>query len=371
MATAKSKLLQNLDYFWNQYWSNDPRIKLIICGSSASWILNKVIKDKGGLHNRVTHEMKLEPFTLNETRRYLRHNKIRLTNKHILLIYMVTGGVPFYLSKITWRTTAHQIIENLAFKKNSFLLGEFDKLFASLFKNHQTHVSIVRELATSRDGIGKRVLMEKIGSAGGSFSAKLQELEDAGFITSFKPLYNQVKGVYYRLTDEYSHFYLRWLEPIKSQLKQQAFDEQDWQALQQTPQWHSWLGYAFESVCYKHIINIKRKLDLPAMSLSGAWRYIPQRGTQENGAQIDMLFDRQDDAITICEIKYSDKPFVIKKDYASVLQNKLHVFKKQTGTGKQLLLSMICANGLSDNPYSDELVCGLVTLDDLFKAKHE
>ncbi|OGT48787.1 MAG: hypothetical protein A3E82_08225 [Gammaproteobacteria bacterium RIFCSPHIGHO2_12_FULL_38_11] len=367
MATPKSKLLQNIDYFWNQYWSANSKIKFIICGSSASWIIDKIINNKGGLHNRITEKICLEPFNLSETKNYLKHNHINLDNHQILLIYMVTGGVPFYLSKIKWKGSAMQIIGKLAFSKKAFFVNEFDNLFSSLFKNHETHIKIVVALSKNKDGLEKTKLLELIDSSGGSGMKKLQELEDAGFIMRFNPLYHKRKNTYYRLIDEYSYFYLKWIEPIKTLLQNKSLTQSDWQSLCVTPEWHNWLGYAFEMVCYKHLVAIKEKLNLPPMSLASTWKYTPKKNSNERGAQIDLLFDRRDNAITICEVKYTEKPFLITKDYFEILNRKLVVFKQHTRTQKQLLVSFVSANGIIENPYSDELVQSVATLDDLFQ----
>lgn len=367
MATPKSKLLETFDYYWNQYWSRNKKIKLIICGSSASWIINKIIENTGGLHNRITEKINLGSFTLLETKYYLAKQGLHFENKHVLLIYMVTGGVPFYLSKIKWKASVVQIIEKLAFNKKSFFVDEFDNLFSSLFHDHEEHIKIVKALSKHRYGLGKTKLLEMVGSVGGNSAKRLDELEDAGFIMNFKPLYHQRKGTYYRLIDEYTYFYLKWIEPVKSKLQMDAFDKNDWQAIQLTPEWYGWLGYAFEAVCYKHLVQIKRKLDLPPMSLTSTWRYVPSKDKNQRGAQIDLLFDRPDDVITVCEIKYSDKPFLITKDYFELLNRKLLVFKEQTRSKKQLFISFVAANGLVNNKYVKDLVSSVVILDDLFR----
>ena len=160
---------------------------------------------------------------------------------------------------------------------------------------------------------------------------------------------------------------MKWIDPIKDLLSSQTFDKQEWQAIQLTPEWNAWLGYTFESVCYKHLLQIKRTLNLPPMSLSSSWRYSSTKASLDSGAQIDLLFDRRDDAITVCEIKYSDKPFIITKDYFEKLQNKMQVFSAKTNTTKQLLLAFIAANGVKNNSYYQKLVSGLVVLDDLFQ----
>jgi AAA+ ATPase superfamily predicted ATPase len=369
MATPKSRLLQILDYYWNQFWSNDARIKLIVCGSSASWIIHKIINNKGGLHNRITKKIHLEPYTLADTKMFLNNLGIKLDNKQILLVYMMTGGIPYYLSEVEKGKSAIQIIEKLAFSKKAFLLDEFDNLFSSLFDAGEVYDEIVNILAENPYGVGKQKLLEMIGKSvvGGSGVKKLRELEETGFIMKFKPLYHAKKGVYYRLIDEYVLFYLKWIKPIRETLQKQSFEKGNWEAMQNTPEWNSWLGYAFESVCYKHISAIRKALSISSGAMASAWRYAPLKGTKRRGAQIDLLFDRKDNSITICEIKYSDKPFTLTKDYVDVLNRKMTVFKEQTRIKKQLFLAIISANGVRNNYYAVDMISGVVTLDDLFK----
>lgn len=368
MSTRRSRVLEMLDYYWNQHWSQDGRIKLIICGSSASWIINKVIRDRGGLHNRVTKEIHLEPFNLSQMKQFLHARKIKLNDRQILQLYMVTGGVPFYLTKIEPGLSASQIIESLAFSKTGFFLEEFDKLFSSLFDNSDEYITLVKLLAENRYGIGQRKLLEKLGkqAVGAKGTKMLNDLEQTGFIMSFRPLYNVKRGTYYRLTDEYTLFYLKWIEPISKGFAKKSLEPNYWQDIQTTPEWYSWQGYAFESVCYKHLINIRRALALNPRALPSTWRFIPKPGSKSRGAQIDLLFDRTDDAITLCEIKYTDEPFTLTKDYVDNIIQKISVFKERTHTAKQIFIAFISANGVKNNYYADELINNTVTLSDLF-----
>jgi AAA+ ATPase superfamily predicted ATPase len=369
MATKNSRLLQNLDYYWNQYWSNDKRLKLIICGSSASWIINKIIKSKGGLHNRITKQICLEPFNLNDTKNFLKSLGVKLNNAQIAMIYMVTGGIPYYLSYVKKGLSAAQVIEQLAFSKKSILLEEFDNLFASLFNDHESYIEIARILAKRRYGMGKRELLNTLGKSfvGEGGIKKLQALEDTGFIMSFKPHFHKRQGIYYKLIDEYTLFYFNWIEPVRATLQKKSLEKGNWPAIQNSSEWHAWSGYAFESICYKHIGQIRKTLSISSAAIANAWRYIPRKGTKEKGAQIDLLFDRKDNVITICEIKYTDKPFKIDKQYADELLTKVDIFKKRTHTNKQIFISMISANGLKPTMYSEELIASVVTLNDLFK----
>lgn len=369
MATRKSRLLENLGYYWNQHWSQDKRIKLIICGSSASWIINKTINDKGGLHNRITKQILLEPLNLSGTKLFLQREGIKLNNSQILQIYMVTGGVPYYLESVKKGLSATQIIEQLAFRKKSLLLDEFENLFSSLFLNHEICVEIIRLISQYQYGIGQEELFKKMGKniKGKLGLTKLKELEDAGFIVSFMPAFHQRRGIYYKLIDEYTLFYLKWIEPIKKTLIKKVLPSRYWEKQQDSASWASWSGLAFESVCYKHLAQISAALNLSPTAIPSTWRYAPTKGSKDQGVQTDLLFDRNDDAITLCEIKYTDDSFTIDKQYAQNIKNKLDVFKKVTRTHKQLFFAMISATGIKKSIYSEELVDGIVTLDDLFK----
>lgn len=368
MATPKSRLLQNLDYYWNQHWSNDQRIKLIICGSSASWIIKKVINNRGGLHNRLTQRIRLEPFTLLETKHFLENIGITLSHSHILLLYMVMGGIPYYLAHLEKGLSVIQNIEKLAFMENGLLFNEFDHLFASLFDHAEEYSEMIQLIGSKQYGIGQRELLKglKKSMLGSGGYKKLKELEDTGFILSFMPYQHQRQGIYYRLIDEYSLFYLKWIAPIRKTLQRKAMQHGNFERMQQTSEWNSWLGYAFESACYQHMPLIRKKLAISPGAIADSWRYVPRKNAAERGAQIDLLFDRTDDAITLCEIKYSTTPFLLTKEYVEILQRKMLVFKEKTGTKKQLFLALIAAGGLKNNFYAEDIVSSVVELDDFF-----
>ena len=368
MVTRKSGLLQTLDYFWNQYWSKDARIKLIICGSSASWIIDKIINNKGGLHNRITHSVLLEPFKLRATKQYLEQRGFKMSNKHIADLYMVTGGIPYYLEKLQKGLSVAQNIEQLVFRSNAFLLKEFDNLFASLFENAEIYIEIIKVIASVRSGMAQKEIFKRVKdiSKGGQATKKLQALEDVGFIKGFTPHFHTTRGKYYRVIDEFTIFYLKWVEPIRKTLFESGVSKHYWENEMQTSSWASWAGYAFEAICYKHLKEISAALKITPTAIPNSWRYAPSKGSNVDGAQVDLLFDRKDDAITLCEIKYSIKPFVIDKEYAANIKRKIAVFKKQTRTNKQIFVSMIAANGVRHDAYADELITSSVTLNDLF-----
>jgi len=368
MATKKSKLLQALEYYWNRYWNWDKRIKLIACGSSASWILKKIIHNTGGLYNRVTRRIELEPFDLYQAKIMLKSKGIKLNNQQILELYMVTGGIPLYLNYIKNGLSAQQNINELCFKKRSFLRDEFPNLIASLFDESEIYIELLKIIAKHPYGKSKNELA-KIGkfSLGGRLFTRLTELEETGFLTSFIPYGHKNRGIYYKVIDEYTLFYFHWIEQKRIGIAKNVKGD-IWQTLINSQAWKIWAGYAFEAVCYKHIDNIMKVLKISTGVEIGSWRYSPYKHkTEEDGAQIDLLFDRSDRVITICEIKYTDKPFKIDKQYAKNLLNKVNIFKTKTGTNKQIFIAMVSANGLKPTMYSEELITDVVTTNDLFK----
>ena len=367
MVTKNSRLLSTLEYYWNHHWSRDPRIKLIICGSSSGWILKNIINNKGGLYNRVTRSIHLEPFNLQQTKKYLQHKKVKLNYQQISLLYMVLGGIPYYLSKVEPNLSAAQIIEQLAFSKDSFLLAEFNNLYATLFDEGRAHIELAKVIASKHYGIGQEELINQIKhlSSGGRALVWLEELEQAGFIIRFKPFLHHRKGIYYKMIDEYSLFYFHWIESIRESLLNRGMRKGYWEKIQSCSAWHSWAGYAFEAICYKHIAQISSALNISPTAVPYVWRYIPKKGAKEQGAQIDLLFDRDDDSITLCEIKYTAQPFIIDKAYAEKLTRKIEVFKQVTRTKKQLFLAIISANGIKKTIYSEEIVNKIITLSDL------
>jgi hypothetical protein len=280
---------------------------------------------------------------------------------------MVMGGIPHYLKQIKKGLSAAQAIDQLCFTKNGILFNEFNNLIPSLFDEPDIYNELIRRIAKHRYGIARNNLLKKSQfSSGGRLNQRLSELEEAGFIISFKPYGHAKRGNYYRVTDEYTLFYLNWIEPIKNSVRHHNKPHGYWEKQSKSASWKSWSGYAFEAVCYKHIEKIRVGLSVPVTANIGAWRYFPSKGSEEKGTQIDLLFDRDDGVVTICEIKYSEKPFEIDKQYAHNLLNKFDVFKKKSKLDKQIFIALITSNGIKQNKYFTDLISNQITLADLF-----
>jgi len=361
LASRRSGFLSAFEAFWNTFASRDVSLVCVICGSAASWMIQKVINSKGGLHNRATSQIRLKPFTLAETRRYLLSRKIDLPDFQIAQLYMTIGGVPHYLQRLEPGQSAAQQIDRLCFQKDGLLAGEFSNLYRALFENSDQHEAIVRALAKKRVGINRTELAEAAGlPSGGTLTKVLSELAESGFIREM-PSHNAArKNSIWRLTDEYSLFYLTWIEPNRMTGKNV------WLTKSSGQKWKSWCGYAFENLCLFHVLQIKQALGISGvLSEEAAWQFTSD-SSGDKGAQIDLLIDRNDQSINICEMKFTESPFVIDKRYASELQNKLAVFRQRTHTGKALFLTMVTAQGVKANSHSQALVTNEVKLAPLF-----
>ncbi|MBY0482812.1 MAG: ATP-binding protein [Chitinophagaceae bacterium] len=358
--SPKSNFLKSFDHFWNTWASRHSNLTVVICGSAASWMIQNIVKSKGGLHNRVTVRMKLSPFTLKETENYLQSRYIKLDRYQILQLYMVMGGIPQYLSGIAKGESAAAAIDRLCFTKHGYLIDEFDTLYASLFDHSSNHIALVRQLSKVSQGQTRTAMIKAAKlSSGGRISNALIELEESGFIHSYIPFGKTSNEVVYRLSDEYSLFYLKFME------KQKATGKNVWLRLSKTPSWTSWSGYAFESICMKHVEQIKEALGIAGNLVEESlWRYVPGKGLP--GAQIDLLLDRDDRTINICEMKFSTGTFTINNKYAAELEQKREVFVNATKTKKTMFLTMVTTYGTVRNAYYNKLVQSELTMDSLF-----
>jgi AAA+ ATPase superfamily predicted ATPase len=353
----KSSFLKAFDNFWNSYAVKRNDLMVIVCGSAASYMINKIIRNKGGLHNRLTEKIRVEPFNLYETALLLKKNKVVLTRYDILQLYMAMGGIPHYIEKIQAGESVVQAIDRLCFEKDGFLRNEFSSVFASLFDQADNHEKIIRTLAEIRKGLTRNELIKKSKLAsGGNLTQTLKELEESGFIEHYSP-YGNSKNALYRLIDEYSAFYIKYIEnnkPSKSPV---------WSKLQHQASYRSWAGFSFETICIKHVEQIKESLKISGVnSNSGNWI----EKNEQQGAQIDLLIDRDDNVINICEIKFHNAPFTIDKKYAAELIHKQNIFKTATKTKKSVFLTFITTYGLTNNEYYRQLVQNSLSLDDLF-----
>ncbi len=357
--TRKSQFIQALEHFWNSWAATRDDIILVACGSATSWIINKLINNKGGLHNRITKKIKLNPFTLGECETFLKSQKIKLDRYQITQLYMALGGIPFYWDEVEQGLSAMQNIEKICFNQNGLLRTEFSNLFRSLFNNYDKHLKIVFALAKKSMGLTRDEIVRFSGLPnGGSTTRLLDELEASGFIRKYIPFGKKQRNSLYQLVDFYTHFYLKFIKDT------QPMNTNNWINRIDTPKYRAWSGYAFEQVCMYHLPQIKQSLGISGVLTSiSAWRSTSSKW----GAQIDLIIDRRDQVINLCEIKYSIHPFAITKKYAEELRHKIGTFKMETKTRKSVFLTLITTFGIQENSYSGGLVQNEIKMEELFK----
>lgn len=353
--TPKSSFVTALEDFWNGWASNTTEVMLIACGSATSWMTEKIVHNRGGLHNRITEYLFLEPFNLHETEVYL--NEYLHCNWRRNLIakcYMVLGGVPYYLSKISPSLGVEQNIDHLIFSRNGILRFEFEELYSALYAHAEPYVLVVRELAQKTEGLSRNEILKTTKIEGGTLTKVLKNLERNDFIKGFAHFNNPKSSVIYRLVDFYTLFYFKFVEGDRSG------DEQRWTHMIGTGVLHSWQGHSFELLALLHINQIKQRLGISGMlSNVYTWR------SKVTNEQIDLLIDRVDNIINVCEIKFTNNPFAITKQYAAHLLDRMEHFSQESRCKKSLVQTMITNSGLKHNSYH-HIAQNEVVLDDLF-----
>lgn len=360
MQTAKSNFLAAFEQFWNTWASRQNNLTVILCGSAASWMIQNVVRNKGGLHNRITQKIELQPFSLYETEAFLKSRNVQLNRYHVTQLYMAFGGIPHYLEQAAPGLSAAQIIDKACFSKNGFLYNEFTDLYKALFDSADRHFKVIKALAAKPMGLNRNEIIKACKlQSGGSTTALLDELSASGFITPYIPIGKKIKDSIYKLTDEYSLFYLKFMENNRNSGKG------TWTRLSDTPAWKSWSGLAFESICMKHIPAIKTGLGIHGIySETAIWK--SKGNSSKDAAQIDLVINRRDNCINLCEIKFYENKFILDKKYAAALQQKKSIFKTETKTRKHLFITLITTVGIQSNEHSLGLIDQQLTLDHLF-----
>jgi len=342
--TAHSGFIQSLEHFWNSWASARKDILMVVCGSAASWMINNLINNKGGLHNRVTQKIKMEPFTLEECEEFLTYKKIKLDRYQLVELYMVLGGIPFYWESVKKGLSASQNINTICFAPNGLLIGEFNNLFKSLFAKAEHHEKIVAALAKKGKGLTRQEIQQESKlPTGGSLTRLLDELEESGFIRKYVPFNKKSRNSLYQLCDFFSLFHIKFIKG------QKTFDKNHWMKLIYNPKHRSWSGYAFEQVCMAHIPQIKKALGISGVDTkTSSWR----SAQVKDGAQVDLVIERRDNVINLCEMKFSINAYAIDKKYDAELRNKTAAFKTETKTKKSVFLTTLTTFGLKQNAYS-------------------
>ncbi len=358
MDTPRSGFATAFEHFWNGWGAGQHNLLLIVCGSATSWINDKLLNNTSGLYGRTTREIHLAPFSLEECKQLFLSNNIETDPYDLVQYYMIMGGIPYYLSCVEKGLSLAQNIDRLFFCKGGKLQIEFSRLFKSLFINAPKYIEIVQLLSTCREGFTRKEIVQKLGFiSGGGLTDMLQSLEASDFVMRYIPYGSGVRDTHYKLIDLFSLFYMTFIH------SKHTTNPSFWQNNLNSQTLNAWRGFSFEEVCYTHLAQIKM-----ALGISGVQSEVmPWRSKlADNHSQIDMLINREDRVINICEMKYCMGDFLIDKQYDSELRNKVQSFVDQTKTRKAIHLTLITTNSLKVNKYSGR-VQKVITLDDLIR----
>ena len=356
MDNIKSDFIPALENFWNGWASGRKNIKLIACGSASSWITKKIFRNKGGLYNRVTRQIALKPFTLAECGEYFNGRGVAMNTQDLIESYMIFGGIPYYLRMFEKRYSLALNVDKICFGETAPLRYEFDRLMDTLFINPNKYIQVLETLHAKRQGMIREALAKNIDFGnGGNLTKILLELEECGFIRKYKPFGKGKNRALYRLSDPFTAFHLSFIGRTSS--------ENFWSSYADNAGHRAWSGYAFEQVCLAHIGQIKRALGISGI-LSDASSWISHSG--DNNAQIDLVIDRNDRVINLCEIKFANGPYEITRAYDSALREKIEIFRSETKTRKALHLTMITTYGVKPGKYAgivqSEVVMGDIVI---------
>ena len=370
----KAGFLSAFAHFYNDYIENDNNLVVILCGSNASWIKNKILKDSTGpLYNRVDKEIAMKPFDLKETKEYLiKEKRFDIDNKSVIDIYMILGGIAKYLSYLDSKLSIAHNINNLFFNLNSPLYNEYEAVFKSLFYDKaSSHKNIIDFLSNKQAGYTMQELEQRIKeSKATSIKKYIDELIDTGFVKAITRFNKKTKDTRYIIIDSFSLFYNKWVKALSKNDIASMIDY--FQTKSNSHDYIIWQGFAFETVCIANIhLYLKQRGLSAALKSIGYWNYIPDKNAiNEKGAQIDILIEYTNSTYDIVECKYYNDEFIIDKSYAANLLNKKNKFIEHGIINKKYDLKMIMLTtyGTKINQYYNQVnISQNVMIDDLFK----
>ena len=360
LDTPKAKFMTGFEAFWNGWACHRKNLMVIVCGSSSSWILTNIINNHGGLYGRVTFEIKLKPFTLRECEQFLKSKEICMSRYDVIQAYMMVGGIPYYLRYFNKRLSLAQNINEIFFAYEAPLKDEFNRMFASLFKNAEPIKQIIKAIASKNKGITRKELSEITGvTDSGEVSRQLNALIAGDFIIKYKSFGDNKRDEIYKLVDPFSYFYLTFLD------KSSDNRNIDWINIEDSSRVLSWKGYAFENVCWNHIHQIKMALQIGGVSTTEAlWS---KRGDENTrGTQIDLIIVRKDNVVHMCEIKFYNDEFEVDKDYHLILERRKKILRELIPKRATIHNTLITTYGLRKTNYFGDFV-HVLTIDQLFE----
>lgn len=355
----KAGFLSAFGHFYNTYIEKNNNLIVILCGSNASWIKNKILKDTSGpLYHRVDVEIPLYPFDLQETKEYLiKEKRFDIDDKSVVDIYMILGGVAKYLSYLDSKLSIAQNINKLFFSLHAPLYSEYEALFKSLFYDKSSNHRKIMDLLISKQSGFEMMEIEKLLKEikSSTLRVNIEELIDTGFIKPIARYAHASRNTKYIACDPLCNFFIKWVQPLSKNDIASLIDY--FETKSTSHDYIIWQGFAFEMVMISNI-----ELYLKARGLSsgvksiGYWDYTTQ-SEDESGAQIDILIEYIGNTYDIVECKYYNDEFIIDKAYAKNIQNKKEMFIKYGIKNKKfdLKVVMLTTYGTKINQYYNQV----------------
>lgn len=360
--SLRSTFTEAFENFWNGWAARRNDIVFIASGSATSWMIDNLVENQGGLHARITCQIYLRPFTLSETEQYLKYRGCPWDRFQIAQCYMFFGGIPFYLSLINPQRSLAQNVDDLCFERGGALRMEFDELYNALFTHSENYLSVVRLLADHNHGMTNKEIGNKTGIEGKRLTTVLNNLERCDFIMRFRYYGKKSQDIIYKLTDFYTLFYLKYIEANRD-----SFDGAWWQHHSASHSVESWQGLTFELLCLMHINQIRKALGISGVATKvSAWFEKADREQKERGSQIDLVIDRADRIIHLCEMKFCQGEYRITAEYEKKLRDRLELFREKTRSKKNLVQTFVTTFGVARGIHSG-IVHSEVLLDGLFQ----
>ncbi|MBU0505584.1 MAG: ATP-binding protein [bacterium] len=331
MANYRSELVSVLKMMWDQHLSKLNNVTLVLCGSIASFMVKKVIHSSA-FYGRIETEIHLQPFQLHETAKMLESKGF----DEILEAQILLGGIPLYLKLARNFPSIRMAVNELAFSSEGYFFNEFSKIFTSHFGKNSNYRMILDLLAKNPKGVLRKNISQQLKTTtGGTLTGVLYNLEQAGFIRTLKPFDKKMNSrhVKYVLSDPYIHFYLQFIKPHEKQIKTGI--KNIGLNIFQGSKYQSWCGYGFENLCWEHAGIISQLLGFSGIDFVVGPYFKPSNSGQK-GCQIDLLFDRADKVITLCEMKYRLTP--IGKDVIAEVEKKAQLLENITNKTIQKVL---------------------------------
>ncbi len=359
LANYQPMFVSELKYAWDNYFKNKTGLVLILCGSSPSFIINEILLSKA-LYNRSQYEFPLREFSLTETKEFLAQR----SNREVMDAYLLVGGIPEYLR---WVNNKSSILVSLcenSFKPASFFLNEYQRIFVSSLADKKHYKEIIEYLAKCRFATRDEILKHIGVSSSGATTALLVDLEQCGFIEKYTPYqaHSESTLTRYCIADAYLQFYYKFIRPIRKEIEQGDFIDQPTAAIK-SDSFYKWLGFSFERLCRRKHRIIAKILGFSAVHYRSGVYFDRNTNKESSGYQIDLVFDRDDKVMTVCEVRYLQAPVGV-----SVIQEferKLALLPN--AKNKTLHKVLITAEGVDNSLLRRAYFDDIITIDQLIE----